>query len=135
MKRISRRGSRTGIFNFAVGSLAVLADVAISAQNYTAPVAALQPPSNYQDCVFFTLVGISQADPVVPNNPWCALSRTQTGYSEMYASLLAAKLSGSTVNVVTMSAAGGGGCSGFAGDFAVSGNHARLSAIAAGANG
>jgi hypothetical protein len=53
--------------------------IAISAQNFTAPIAALQPPSNYQDCVFFTFVGIPQADPIVPNNPWFALSQTQIG--------------------------------------------------------
>jgi hypothetical protein len=64
MKRISRKG----IFYFAPTSLlvnAMLADLAISAQNHTAPIAALQPPSNYQDCVCFRLVGIPQADPIV----------------------------------------------------------------------
>jgi hypothetical protein len=109
---------RTRIIWVAAASLAVnalLTDVAMSGQNYTATIAALQPPSSYQDCVFFTLVGIPQADPIVPNNPWFALSRTQIGYTEMYAALLAAKLSGSTLNVVTTGAVGGGGCTGFAG--------------------
>jgi hypothetical protein len=61
MKRISRKR----IFYVAVASLAanaLLTDVAMSAQNFTAPIALVQPPSNFQDCVFFTLVGIPQAD-------------------------------------------------------------------------
>jgi hypothetical protein len=76
MKRISRKG----IFYFALASLAVnamLTDVAMSAQNYTAPIASVQPPSYNQDCVLFTIVGVPQADPILANNPWCGLPRTQ----------------------------------------------------------
>jgi hypothetical protein len=114
MNKNDRKGSLYSIL-VTIAANAIFAGTALSAQNYAAPIAALQPPSNYQDCVFFTLVGIPQADPIVPNNPWFALSPTQIGYSEMYAALLAAKLSGSTLNVVTTGAVGGGGCGGFAG--------------------
>jgi hypothetical protein len=113
-----KRMSRNGIFYFALASLAVnamLADVAMSAQNYTAPIAQIQSPNYNEDCVWFTLVGVPQADPILPNSPWFALPRTQVGYSEIYSILLAAKLSGSSVNVVTTGAAAGGACGAYAG--------------------
>lgn len=90
-------------------------DTANAGQSYTAPIALVQSPNYGEDCVWFTLVGVPQADPLVPNNPWFALSRSQTGYSEIYSIILAAKLSGALLNVVTTGAAAGGGCGGYPG--------------------
>jgi hypothetical protein len=114
MKRISRKG----ILYIALISAAVntmLAGVAVSAQGYSAPILQLQPPNYNVDCVWFSLVGVAQADPINPGSPWFGLPRTQTGYSEMFAVLLAAKLSGATLSVVTTGSAAGGGCGGYAG--------------------
>jgi len=61
-----KRNSRRRIW-FAAASLAVnvlSADVAMSAQNYIAPILQFQPPNYNEDCVWFTLVGVGQADPI-----------------------------------------------------------------------
>jgi hypothetical protein len=113
MKRISR----SGIFLLAAASLAantMLADAAISAQNYAAPILQLQPPNLNVDCVWFTLVGVSQGDPILPGSPGFALPRSQTGYSEIYAMLQAAKLSGSSLVIETTGAVAGGACGNYA---------------------
>lgn len=46
------------------------------------------------DCVYFRLEGVSQADPVKPNESLFAIARSQPGAKEAFATLLAAKLSG-----------------------------------------
>lgn len=88
---------------------------ALAAQNYTAIISQLQPPNANEDCVFFTLTGIPQADPINPNSPWFSFPRGQTGFAEIYAALLGAKLAGSTVNVVTTGTVAGGACGNYAG--------------------
>lgn len=88
---------------------------ASSGQIFTAVIGQVEAPSYNEDCLWFTLVGVAQADPINPNNPYFALTRTQIGYNETYALLLSAKLSGSTVIVVTTGAVAGGGCGGYAG--------------------
>jgi hypothetical protein len=113
MKRISQKGI-VCLAVAATAANALLANMAMSAQNYTALIAQVQSPNYNEDCVWFTLVGVPQADPILPNSPWFALPRTQIGYSEIYAILLAAKLSGSSLNVVTTGAAAGGACGAYA---------------------
>jgi hypothetical protein len=88
---------------------------ASASQQYQATVAQIEPPNYNLDCFWFQLSGVAQADPVVPNSPWFAIPRTQTGYNELIATLLAAKLSGSTVEVATTGAVAGGSCSSYAG--------------------
>jgi hypothetical protein len=99
----------------AIAASTIFAEPVMSEQGYTAQIAQFQPPNYNEDCVWFSLVGVAQADPILPNNPWFGLPRTQIGYSEMFAVLLAAKMSGSTLYVVTTGAAAGGGCGGYAG--------------------
>lgn len=53
------------------------------------------------DCIYFTLEGVAEADPVAPGFAWFALPRAQYGAKDAYAMLLSAKLSGQTVSVVT----------------------------------
>jgi hypothetical protein len=60
----------------------------------------LQAAELTSDCFYFTLEGVTEADPAKPNNAWFAVLRTQNGAKEMYATFLAAKLSGSTLSQV-----------------------------------
>ena len=68
-------------------------------------VGTLQSTFEGADCFYFTLEGVSQADPILPGSPWFAIPRTQYGAKDAYAMLLSAKLSGQPVNVVTNGAA------------------------------
>ena len=62
-------------------------------------VAEIQPPQAGHDCIYFRLLGVVQADPVLPNNPYLALPRTHVGFKEIYALLLAAYMNSTTVSV------------------------------------
>ena len=53
------------------------------------------------DCFYFTLDGVTEADPVLPGAMWFAIPRTQNGSKDAYAMLLAAKLSGQPLRVHT----------------------------------
>jgi hypothetical protein len=55
-------------------------------------------------CTFFSLVGVSVADPVVPNSAWFAIPQAAVGYKEMLALLLSSKLTGKSVYVSTTGA-------------------------------
>jgi hypothetical protein len=81
--------------------MSVYAAEVASASDWTAPVGQLQGLSSSYDCFYFTLSGISQADPIVPNNPWFAVSRSQYGANPAYAMLLSAKATGASVRVTT----------------------------------
>ncbi len=62
----------------------------------------LQPDGTNADCYYFTLNGVSQADPVNPGSPWFGVSRTaHPGAKELFAVLLAARLTGTPINVNT----------------------------------
>ena len=87
-------------------------------QNYTATVNQVQW-SFLDSCLFFSLVGVTQADPINPNSPWFAVVPTQTGFSQVYAMLLSGKLAGSTIYVVTTGSAAGSTCGSYAGVAAV----------------
>jgi hypothetical protein len=103
-------------------SLAIfLAPVALGASSYTAAVDMIEAPSASADCVYFTLVGVSQADPVAPGAPWFAVPRAHPGMREIFTILLAAQKTGSTVWVQTTGAAAGGACGSYVGvEFVVS---------------
>lgn len=53
------------------------------------------------DCIYFTLEGVTEADPIKPGDPMFAIPRTQYGAKDGYAMLLSAKLTGQPVFVVT----------------------------------
>lgn len=93
--------------------------IACANQQWTATVQQLQPPLSNQDCVFFTLTGVSQADPISAGSPWFAVPSTQTGFNQVYATLLAAKVSGGTLLVSTSGALAGGDCGNYAGVYYV----------------
>ena len=93
--------------------------IASANQQWTSTILQLQPPLSNQDCVFFTLNGVSEADPVVPGSPWFAMPRTQTGFNEVYAALLAAKISGTTVTISTTGSPAGGARGNYSGVYYV----------------
>jgi hypothetical protein len=101
------------------GCAGILLASVVDAQQYIATVAYLEPPASNQGCVWFTLAGVPQADPALPNSPWFAIPTSQLGYSELYAALLSAKVAGNQVQVVTTGAVAGGSCSAYAGVAAV----------------
>jgi len=71
----------------------------------TGLVGGLVPPDS-RPCVFFSIIGVSEADPTVkPGWPWFAVRQSQNGFKELYALLLSAKLSGNPVIVSTTGAA------------------------------
>jgi hypothetical protein len=64
-------------------------------------IAQLEAPDPARPCLFFTLVGVPQADPAFPNDPWFAISENQSGYWEIYGMLLLAKSKGLGVAITT----------------------------------
>jgi hypothetical protein len=73
-------------------ALASIVPAVTQAANETrGQIGNLFPPSLTQPCVLFTLIGVAQADPVNPGNPWFAISSTHPGFDKLYALLLAAK--------------------------------------------
>lgn len=52
-------------------------------------------------CVFFTLQGVQQADPVNPNQPWFALPTSHPMFQQILAMLLTAKMSQAHIDVYT----------------------------------
>ncbi len=71
-------------------------------------VGQIQGSDSGTDCFFFTLVGVTQPDPVSPS-PWIAIPRSQYGAKDAYAILLSAKLTGQQVRVTTNGAIACGG--------------------------
>ncbi len=91
-------------------------EIVVAAELYTAyGVGIIKSPTPTANCAYFELVGVAQADPISPSNPWFAIPATQNGFAEVYASLVAAKIAGTTVSVLTTGALAGGSCGTFAG--------------------
>src|SRR5688500_2431456 len=64
-----------------------------------------------RDCVFFELVGVTEADAAVPTGgSWFAMPRGALGFKEIYSLLLLAKATGIPMTVETTGAAVGGLC-------------------------
>jgi hypothetical protein len=88
-----------------VSGLLLLLSVAASASppSYSSkPVDMIQPDHPNSDCFYFTLQGVSVADPAIGTTAWFAVDRTtHKGATELYATLLAAKASGLLIDVWT----------------------------------
>lgn len=95
-------------------SLVIGSGAASASQQYTSTVSVVQSPNYNANCFYFQLTGVSQADPINPNDPWFGVPSTQNGYNEIVSMVIAAHISGSTVEVVTTGAAAGGGCGSYA---------------------
>ena len=68
---------------------------------YGKTVAMVSSTYDGADCVYFTLNGVTEADPIKPGDPTFAFPRSQFGSKDGYAMLLAAKIAGQPVRVVT----------------------------------
>src|ERR1700730_14325783 len=110
----SKMGKILQIIVASIGMNVLFAGPSNAAFYYTSTIGQLQAPSFNQDCIWFTLVGVPTADGNVSSGPWFALARTQTGFNEIYAMLLATKMSGATIAILTTGASAGGVCSGYA---------------------
>src|SRR5687767_8704333 len=60
-------------------SVSLIPTGAIAAVHANREVAAFHAPDT-RDCSFFQLVGVSEADPAVPGNPWFAVPKSHMGY-------------------------------------------------------
>ena len=67
-----------------------------------AQIQTLFPGDLGRDCIFFTLAGVADAQsPSVPGSPWFVLSKAHPNFKEQYALILASKMSGTPIGVVT----------------------------------
>jgi hypothetical protein len=48
-------------------------------------------------CIFFQLTGVTEANPAVPSGVWFGIDKNQGNAKEMYALLLSARLSGTSL--------------------------------------
>jgi hypothetical protein len=90
--------------NFRIVLYAVLLIATTSAQaaqDWTAAVEYIQSTSILQDCLYFTLTGVTEADPATPSNPYFAIPRSQYGAKDAYAMLLTARAAGARIRVTT----------------------------------
>lgn len=93
--------------NRLLRSLATIAVLTVPATSnamldwYGRTVAMLSSTYDGADCIYFTLEGVSEADPIKPGDPTFAIPRSQFGSKDGYAMLLAAKLTGQPVRVLT----------------------------------
>jgi len=92
------RNMRTGIW---IALLIALPSIALATTHINKTVGSLQSTYSGGDCFYFTLQGVTQADPVAPGSPWFTIPRSQYGSKDAYAMLLAARLSGTLVTVNT----------------------------------
>lgn len=85
-----------------VAALTVCAPVpALSVAWVNKNVGTIQSTYSVTDCFYFTLDGVTEADPVLPGSAWFAVSRSQLGSKDAYAMLLSAKLAGQPLRVHT----------------------------------
>jgi len=60
---------------------------------------------DHRNCFFFQLDGVSEADPVKPNNPWFAVPFSKVSANNVMSILMAAKASETPIKVSTTGAA------------------------------
>jgi hypothetical protein len=63
-------------------------------------VEAVHSP-DHRECLFFTLAGVTTADPITPNMNWFSVSTTHPGFKEIVAILISARTSRVPVKVTT----------------------------------
>ena len=95
-----KKASRGAAFALVLIGMVPNANAA-SVEHYYKTVSLLEVADT--TCIFFQLTGVTQANPVVPNVSWFAIEKTQGNAKEMYALLLSARLSGTTLTRVQTS--------------------------------
>ena len=83
------------VFCAAVALPAANADLV---QHYNKTVSLLEVADS--PCIFFQLTGVTQANAVVPNSAWFAIDKNQGNAKQMYAILLSARMSGTSLTRV-----------------------------------
>jgi hypothetical protein len=87
-------------FALGISMCALIAHPANAVEHSSKLVSELQAVNPTTDCFFFRLEGVAQADPVKPNDPWFAMSRSHSGATATFALLLAARVSGLPLSLV-----------------------------------
>jgi hypothetical protein len=72
--------------------------------SFVGQVGGLVAPDS-RPCAFFSIVGVSEADPIKPGWPWMVIRQDQNGFKEAFAMLLSAKQSGTPIQVNTTGSA------------------------------
>jgi hypothetical protein len=88
---------------------------ALATTHYSKMVIHLQIAPANADCIYFQLEGVATADSAVSPSPFFALYKTHPGYTQAYAMLLTAKMTGTAVNVTTTGAVANSVCGTYAG--------------------
>lgn len=107
---------RSRILVIASIGMALMVNEGLAAQGVfgNTQIASLFPGDLGRDCIFFTLNGVADAQSAsAPGAPWFALAKTHPNFKEQYALILAAKMTGATIGVVT-TGNGVSACSGHA---------------------
>jgi hypothetical protein len=108
---VGSRAAFLGLLTSTAGVIPIASAVTYNA----ATVTIIASPSPSTNCLYFQLVGVSEADPIAPNNPWFGVPATQNGFNQIVAMLISIKLSAGTVQVTTTGALAGGSCGNYAG--------------------
>lgn len=77
------------------------AGAAYATDHVNATVGQLESTLQSTNCFYFTLIGVTEADPLVPGSPWFAMLGTNDSGKSAYATLLAAKVSGGKVRITS----------------------------------
>jgi hypothetical protein len=79
----------------------MLTQAALSEVHSAKTIARFEPAHKQTACFYFTLEGVTTADPLAPGSEWFAMERDANGAKEILATLLAARVSGTPVTVYT----------------------------------
>jgi hypothetical protein len=104
MRQLSKRKTifRRIYAGLSAGVAVLFAAQSASAANFAnKAIIDLLMDVNSRPCLFFTLDGVTVADPVVPWNPWFAVPKSASNFAEINAMLLSAKLAGRPISVET----------------------------------
>ena len=74
------------------------------AQNHISKTIAIIHSPDHRACAFFTLEGVTEADPVKPGNEWFAVPISHNGYDTIISMLLTAYSTGKPISVATTGA-------------------------------
>lgn len=85
---------------FSIAPLALMSNLAFGVAHYGKQVENVQvDPSN--GCIYFTLKGVAEADPVKPGNQWFTLNGSAPGANHIMSLLLMSYATGETLKVST----------------------------------
>jgi hypothetical protein len=73
---------------------------AIAEEHSDKKIGTIRSPDG-RPCILFQLIGVSQADPAIPEVPWFAIRQNNPGYKEMLSMIMSAKLTDKLVSVST----------------------------------